>query len=116
MDTSGNRLTGMTGFTIVWAGQLISVLASTMTQFALTIWAYEKTGSATTLGIINTAFIVPLFLLSPVAGVMVDRHNRKIMMMISDLTAVLATMVILILNLSGTLEVWHLYFAAAING
>lgn len=95
----------MTGFTIVWAGQLISVLASTMTQFALTIWAYEKTGSATSLGIINTAFIVPLFLLSPIAGVMVDRHNRKLMMMVSDLTAVLSTVGVLVLNLSGSLEV-----------
>ena len=106
----------MTGFTIVWAGQLISVLASTMTQFAITIWAYQETGSATALGIINTAFIVPFLLLSPVAGVMVDRHNRKLMMMVSDLTAVLATTGILILHLSGNLQIWHLYIAAAVNG
>lgn len=106
----------MIGFTIVWAGQLISVLASTMTQFAITIWAYQETGSATALGIINTAFIVPFLLLSPVAGVMVDRHNRKLMMMVSDLTAVLATTGILILRLSGNLEIWHLYIAAVING
>ena len=116
MDTTNHRLTGMTGFTIVWAGQLISVLASTMTQFAITIWAYQETGSATALGIINTAFIVPFLLLSPIAGVMVDRHNRKLMMMVSDLTAVLATAGILILRLSGNLEIWHLYIAAAING
>jgi MFS family permease len=106
----------MAGFTIVWAGQLISVLASTMTQFALTIWAYQETGSATVLGIINTAFIVPFLLLSPVAGVMVDRHNRKLMMMVSDLTAVLATTVVLVLHLSGVLQIWHLYIAAVING
>ena len=106
----------MTGFTIVWAGQLVSVLASTMTQFALTIWAYQETGSATALGIINTAFIVPFLLLSPIAGVMVDRHNRKLMMMVSDLTAVLATTGVLILHLSGALQIWHLYIAAVING
>ena len=106
----------MTGFTLVWAGQLISVLASSMTQFALTIWAYERTGSATSLGIINTAFIVPLFLLSPVAGVMVDRHNRKMMMMVSDLAAILATAGVLILTLLGSLEIWHLYIASGING
>jgi MFS family permease len=47
---------------------------------------------------------------------MVDRHNRKLMMMVSDLTAVLATAGILILNLAGALEVWHLYIAAAVNG
>ena len=110
------RPTGMIGFTIVWAGQLVSVLASSMTQFALTIWAYQETGSATALGIINTAFIVPFLLLSPIAGVMVDRHNRKLMMMVSDLTAVTATVGILILHAIGILEIWHLYIAAAING
>jgi MFS family permease len=87
-----------------------------MTQFALTIWAYERTGSATSLGIINTAFILPLFLLSPVAGVMVDRHNRKMMMMVSDLTAVIATAGVFVLALLGRLEIWHLYIASAING
>lgn len=117
MTPNNNKtLSGMTGFTIVWAGQLISVLASSMTQFALTIWAYQETGSATALGIINTAFIVPFLLLSPIAGVMVDRHNRKLMMMVSDLTAVLATGGILILQTFGTLEIWHLYVAAVING
>ncbi len=106
----------MTGFTIVWAGQLISVLASSMTQFALTIWAYQETGSATSLGIINTAFIVPFLLLSPIAGVMVDRHNRKLMMMVSDLTAIIATVGILALHAAGNLQIWHLYIAAVING
>src|SRR5688572_8427133 len=107
---------GMFGFTIVWAGQLISVLASTMTQFALTIWAYQETGSATALGIINTAFILPFLLLSPIAGVLVDRHNRKLMMMISDLTAILATGGIFLLHTFGELQIWHLYIAAMING
>ena len=102
----------MTGFTIVWAGQLISVLASSMTQFALTIWAYQETGSATSLGIISTAFVVPFLLLSPIAGVMVDRHNRKLMMMVSDLTAIIATVGILVLHATGNLQIWHLYIAA----
>jgi MFS family permease len=118
MNTSNsrNQPTGMTGFTIVWAGQLISVLASSMTQFALTIWAYQETGSATSLGIISTAFVVPFLLLSPIAGVMVDRHNRKLMMMVSDLTAIIATVGILALHATGNLQIWHLYIAAVING
>ncbi|MBI5933581.1 MAG: MFS transporter [Chloroflexi bacterium] len=106
----------MFGFTIVWSGQLISVLASTMTQFALTIWAYEKTGSATALGVISMAFIVPFLLLSPIAGVMVDRHNRKLMMMVSDLTAVTATFGILLIHAFGELQLWHLIVASVVNG
>ena len=50
---SSKRLSGMPGFTVVWLGQIISVLASMMTQFALTIWAFERTGSATALGLME---------------------------------------------------------------
>jgi MFS family permease len=77
--------TGMFGFSIVWAGQIISVLASNMTQFGLTIWAYQETGSATALGALSTAFLIPFVAISPFAGAMVDRYNRKLMMMFSDL-------------------------------
>ena len=112
---SSKRLSGMPGFTVVWLGQIVSVLASMMTQFALTIWAFEKTGSATALGLIQVFFITPFLLISPLAGVLVDRHNRKLMM-VSDLGAGLATVGILILQAFGVLEIWHLYLAAVING
>ncbi|MBE0634492.1 MFS transporter, partial [Candidatus Bipolaricaulota bacterium] len=110
------RPAGMLGFSFVWSGQLLSVLASSATSFALTIWAYKMYGSATALGVISTAFIVPYLLLSPVAGVMVDRYDRKVMMMISDLVAVLATAGILAFHMLGTLQMWHLYVAAAVAG
>ena len=110
------RFSGMAAFTLVWAGQIVSVLASSMTQFALTIWAYQETGSATALGAVNTAFLIPFLLLSPFAGVMVDRYNRKLMMMVSDLAAVTSTVGIFIINATGQLELWHLFIASALNG
>ncbi len=106
----------MLGFTLVWLGQLVSVLASSMSSFALTIWAYQRTGSATALGVVSTAFVIPFLALSPIAGVMVDRYNRKLMMMVSDLAAVVGTAGIFILNLTGHLQIWHLFVAAALNG
>jgi hypothetical protein len=106
----------MVAFTLVWLGQIISVLATNMTQFALTIWIYEKTGSATALGLQQVFFITPFLLISPIAGVMVDRYNRKLMMMVSDLAAGLGTVALLILQALGALEVWHLYVAAVIAG
>jgi MFS transporter, DHA3 family, macrolide efflux protein len=111
-----NRPTGMFGFTLVWLGQIISVLATNMTAFALTIWVFQKTGSATALGLMQVFFITPLLIVTPFAGVLVDRHNRKLMMMVSDLAAGLATISILMLQAFGVLEVWHLYAAAIFQG
>jgi len=110
------RPTGMAGFTVVWLGQMVSVLASNMSGFALTIWAFQKTGSATVLGIIQVSFIAPFLLISPFAGAMVDRYNRKLMMMVSDLGAVVATTVILTLNAAGVLQIWHMCVASIIYG
>jgi len=106
----------MFGFTIVWLGQIVSVLASSMTGFGLSLWMYKQTESATAMGLLQVAFITPFLLLSPIAGVMVDRYNRKLMMMISDLAAVVGTSFILIMYATGHLQFWHLYISAILNG
>src|SRR5688500_13795674 len=116
MIQTTNRPTGMFGFTLVWLGQIISVLATNMSAFALTIWVFQITGSATALGLMQVFFITPLLIITPFAGVMVDRHNRKLMMMVSDLTAGSATIAILLLQAFCVLEVWHLYAAAVFQG
>lgn len=106
----------MFAFLLIWIGQLISVLASSMSHFALTLWMYEQTHSATAMGLMQVFFITPFLIMSIPAGVMVDRYNRKLMMMVSDLAAVLATGLILVLYALGRLEFWHLYIAAMLNG
>src|SRR6266540_4864752 len=111
-----NRPTGMLGFTLVWLGQIVSILSTNMSAFALTIWVFQKTGSATSLALVQVFFITPFLIISPLAGVMVDRHNRKMMMMVSDLLAGLATIAILLLQFLGVLQVWHLYAAAIFQG
>jgi DHA3 family macrolide efflux protein-like MFS transporter len=110
------KLSGMSGFTIVWVGQVISFLGTGMTQFALMIWAWEITGQATALALVGFFSFGPTVLLSPVAGALVDRWNRKLVMMFSDLAAGLSTVVILILYASGNLQIWHLYVAGAFAG
>jgi len=111
-----DRPTGMTAFWIVWAGQLVSLLGSGLTQFALTIWVFRETGKATNLALLGVFFMVPLLVMSPVVGVMVDRYNRKLMMMLSDLAAGVTTIIVFVLYVSGDLEIWHLYVNAAVNG
>jgi MFS family permease len=111
-----NRSTGMLGFTIVWVGQAVSLLGTSMSAFALTIWAYQLTGQATALALVQFFHVTPLLLVSPVAGAIVDRSNRKLMMMVSDLASGLATIGILILYATGNLQIWHLYVASVITG
>lgn len=87
-----------------------------MTGFAVTIWVYEGTEKATALPLTGFFFITPLLLFSPLAGAIVDRYDRKLMMMVSDLAAGVTTIVVLLLHVAGHLEVWHLFVTNAING
>jgi DHA3 family macrolide efflux protein-like MFS transporter len=107
---------GMFAFTIVWVGQAVSLLGTSMTAFALTIWAYELTGKATALALAMFFHVTPLLIFSPIAGAIVDRSNRKLMMMISDLGSGIAAIGILVLFMTGQLELWHLFVANAITG
>jgi len=103
-------------FTIIWVGQLVSTVGSYMTEFALILWAWQTTGSATALALVaffSRLLRIPLTL---IAGLIVDRYNRKTLMMISDAIAMLCTSAIAILFFTGQLQIWHLYLTAAING
>jgi len=106
----------MLGFTFVWLGQIISVLASGMTTFAFTIYMYQQTHSATAMGLVQVAYITPFLIMSPIAGVMVDRYDRKLMMMVSDIAGGLASLIMLILLVTGHLQFWHLYVASVVKG
>lgn len=107
---------GMLAFTIVWLGQMVSMLGTGMARFAITIWAWQETGEATTLALVGLFSYGPTVLLSPLAGALVDRWPRKIAMMISDLAAGLSTIVIFLLFTTDNLEIWHLYLAGALAG
>ncbi len=106
----------MFGFSIVWVGQFLSLFGSAMTQFALIIWAWKLTGSATALALVAFFSFGPTVALSPIAGALVDRWSRKLVMMLSDLAAGLATIAILVLYATGRLQIWHLYAAGAFAG
>jgi len=116
MKTTAHRPSGMFAFTLVWLGQIVSVLASGMTTFAFTIYMYQQTHSATAMGFVEVAYITPFLIMSPIAGVMVDRYDRKIMMMVSDIAGGLASLIMLILYATGHLQFWHLYIASIIKG
>ena len=116
METEKSSFKGMRGFTIIWFGQFSSMLGTTMSQFALTIWAWEKTGTATALALAGLAFVLPNILVYPVAGALVDRLNRKLVMMLSDIASGIGTITILLLYTTGILEIWHLYVVFVFMG
>lgn len=107
---------GMLGFTIVWFGQVISLMGSAMSGFAMTIWAWQLTGSATALALVGLFWFAPNVLFSPIAGALVDRSNRKLVMMVSDISAGVITILYLALYSAGALEIWHLYVGGFIAG
>ena len=108
--------TGMMGFSIVWFGQLISLIGSGMTSFGLTIWVWQETGQATALALVAFFSFAPTIFISPLAGIVIDRLNRKLLLVVSDLGAGLSTVIIFILYASGHLDVWHLYALSAWAG
>ncbi|MCC6169682.1 MAG: MFS transporter [Caldilineaceae bacterium] len=106
----------MRGFLLFWFGQFVSLLGTSMSRFALTIWAWEITGQATALALVGFFSFAPVVLVSPLAGALVDRLPRKLVLMLSDLAAGLSTLAILLLYTTGRLEIWHLYVAGAFAG
>ena len=97
---------GMRSFFTIWSGQLVSLLGSQLTGFALGVWVYDQTKSVSLLAVVQVAQQAPYILLSPIAGVFADRWNRRTAMIISDLGAGLAVLVAGLLYLTGQLRPW----------
>ncbi|BAT56850.1 putative macrolide efflux protein (plasmid) [Nostoc sp. NIES-3756] len=106
----------MRNFMIVWLGQLVSTIGSSMTSFAIEIWAWEITGKATTLALVGFFSLLPSIIITPISGVIVDRFKRKSLMMVGDTVAVFTTIIILFLYLTNNLQIWHFYITGAIVG
>lgn len=102
-------------FLTVWAGQLVSITGTTLTGFGLQVWVYLETGSVTRLAMVSLAFALPSVLLSPVAGALVDRWDRRLTMLGADLLAGITTLVLAALYFTGHLQIWHLYLLIGIG-
>ena len=105
----------MTTFLLLWFGQAISLLGSGLTSFALGVWMFERTGSATYVALIGLSAVLPRVLLSPLVGTFIDRWDRRTVMILSDAGAGCSTLVIAGMLGTGQLEIWHIYLAAAVS-
>jgi len=95
---------------------MLSLIGSAMTWFAFTIWAWEVTGKASALATISFFTFLPTVLFSPIAGVLVDRWNRKLVMLLSDLATAVGTLTIFLIYTFGDLQIWHIYVVSILSG
>lgn len=118
LDTNrNNRLAGMRLFLIVWAGQTFSRFGSYLTMFALfQLWLWQQTEQASTLAIAGVIAIGGGLVASLAGGVLVDRFKRKTVMILTDGCGALVTLVFLLLHISDSLEIWHLYAGIGVLG
>ena len=103
-------------YIIFWLSQACSQLGSSMTAFALILWAYTKNGSAMTVSLMSFFNYVPYIIVSLFAGTFVDMHSKKKIMLISDSIAAVCSVVIFTLNQAGGLQIWNIYLVNFIIG
>lgn len=112
-DTDGPE-PGMARFLTVVLGQLASIMGSALTEFALPIWILLETGSMTRFALYSVVAMLPGILIGPLAGAVVDRFDRRKVMLAGDLTAGLSQVAMLALLLAGQLDTWYLYVLLAV--
>jgi MFS family permease len=111
-----NRIKELRDFYIIWITQSLSQLGSAITGFALTLWMYEKTGSALSTAALTICTYAPYVIMSIFAGAITDKFDKKKTMLICDLLAALTTVVVFVLYKTDTLTKWHLYAINAFSG
>ena len=119
MTTEGNsrRPNGMNGLFIIWLGQMISGIATTTTFYSLPFWITERTGaSGSALSYWESFFFASYLFFVLFALFFIDRFPRKAMMLLYDFLLMSATAILLALEISGKLEIWHIYLNAVIQG
>lgn len=99
----------MRRFFIIWGAQACSLIGSALVQFALVWWLTIETGSATVLAVAMMVAMLPQIVLGPFAGALVDRWNRRHVMIFADAGIALATVVLIILFAMDVVQVWQIY-------
>ncbi|MER5648308.1 amino acid adenylation domain-containing protein [Streptosporangium sp. NPDC002524] len=99
----------MKRFAAVAAGQLVSIIGSSLTEFAIPLWIYITTDSLARFALFSVLALVPGMLVSPLAGALVDRYDRRKVMLAGDAGAFGTQLALGVLLWTGNLEIWHIY-------
>jgi len=99
-----------------WAGQLVSLLGSSIAQFVIIWWITLETGSALYLSLASFLGLAPMVILAPFAGVFVDRWSRRALIFVADFLQALATLILVFLFWLGVVHIWHILILLTIRG
>lgn len=111
-----NNIKELKTFLILWSTQSLSQLGSAMTGFALTLWLYEKTGSALQTALLAVCSYAPYVVMSIFAGALSDRWDKKKVMLVCDTLAACCSVTVLILLKADLLLPVHMYILNALTG
>lgn len=103
-------------YILLWFSQSVSGLGSSMTGFALVLWAYGQSQSAMSVSLMSFCNYVPYIIFSLFVGDFIDRHKKKTIMLVSDSIAAIGSLAILIALITGQLAVWNIYFINIVIG
>jgi DHA3 family macrolide efflux protein-like MFS transporter len=109
----------MRDFWVVFTGQAFSLLGSRLVQFTIVWWLTSTTGSASVLALASIMALLPQVLISPFAGALIDRWDRRKVMMAVDAVNALAVVLLALLFAGGSVQHWHIYalmFVRAVGG
>ena len=114
-DTQRNQSRWQIPFFTIWTGQAFSLVGSRVLEFAVIWWLTRLTGSATVLAMATLTFVLPQVFLSPFAGALVDRWNRRVVMVVADGTVALVALGLAYLFWAGKIQVWHVFVALLVR-
>lgn len=103
-------------YIILWLSQCVSQLGSSMTSFALVLWAYGQSHSALSVSLMSFCDYVPYILVSMFVGTFIDRHKKKVIMLAADTIAAAGSLAVLALFVTGHLSVWNIYVINIVIG
>lgn len=106
---------GSRTFLVIWAGQLVSQLGSGLTGFALGVWIYEGTGSVTQFAAMMLSVMLPGMLVSPAAGMLSDRWDRRRTLIGCEIGRALSTLAVAVLLFTDTFSLWNLCLALVVS-
>ena len=95
-------------FMLLWAGELVSSIGGGLTSFGLGVYVFNRTGSAAGMALITLLGFLPTFLFSVPAGVLADRYDRRVLMMVGDGFSAFGILYILICMMQGEAAIWQI--------